>query len=85
MNHPNDPRTPEATDDDAALESIDSAIDWHADGQNRNDQRIGDHAKQLVDDRLKRSRTGGRGVAAMDDDGALQFWQQYQQFEEEEK
>ena len=28
MNHPNDPRTPEATDDDATLESIDYAIDW---------------------------------------------------------
>ena len=49
MNHPNDPRTP-ASDDDAALESIDYAIDWLQMAKIAMINGSATKAKQLIDD-----------------------------------
>ena len=49
MGHPNDPRTP-ASDDDAALESIDYAIDWLQMAKIAMINGSATKAKQLIDD-----------------------------------
>ena len=49
MNHAHDPRTP-ASDDDAALESIDYAIDWLQMAKIAMINGSATKAKQLIDD-----------------------------------
>lgn len=49
MGHPNDPRTPEV-DEDAALESIDYAIDWLQMAKIAMINGSATKAKQLIDD-----------------------------------